>query len=49
MTAWTGQLVDDQVAPCIKTLWHLVTNVPDPDESTQLWLSTLAGADNFTR
>ena len=31
MTAWTGQLVDDEIAPRIKTLWHLVTDVPDAE------------------
>ena len=49
MTAWTGQLVDDENAPRIKTLWHLVTDVPDADEPKRLWTSTFAGADEFTR
>lgn len=49
MTAWTGQLVDDDVAPRIKTLWHLVTDVPDAGEPARLWTSTFAGADEFTR
>ena len=49
MTAWTGQLVDDENAPRIKTLWHLVTDVPDPDEPKRLWTSTFAGADEFIR
>lgn len=49
MTAWTGQLVDDVAAPRIKTLWHLVTDVPEGDEPTKLWTSTFAGADEFTR
>lgn len=49
MTAWTGQMVDDKTAPRIKTLWHLVTEIADVDEPTMLWLSTLAGADEFVR
>ncbi|OGB23826.1 MAG: hypothetical protein A3I66_20750 [Burkholderiales bacterium RIFCSPLOWO2_02_FULL_57_36] len=49
ITAWTGQLVGDDVAPTIKTLWHLVTDIPDADEPTRLWTSTLAGADDFKR
>ncbi|WP_425306745.1 avidin/streptavidin family protein [Cupriavidus pauculus] len=49
ITAWTGQLVDDAAAPRIETLWHLVTDVPDPDEPTKLWTSTFTGADKFTR
>ncbi|MBC5768725.1 avidin/streptavidin family protein [Ramlibacter albus] len=49
MTAWTGQLVDDQTAPRIKTLWNLVTDVPDPEEPKRLWTSTFTGADEFTR
>jgi len=49
MTAWTGQLVDDEDVPRIKTLWHLVTDIPDAQEPTRLWTSTFAGADEFTR
>jgi hypothetical protein len=48
-TAWTGQLVDDVTNPRIKTLWHLVTEIPDADEPTKLWMSTFTGADEFTR
>lgn len=48
-TAWTGQLVDDDANPRIKTLWHLVTEIPDADEPTKLWMSTFTGADEFTR
>ena len=49
MTAWVGQLVDEQTAPRIKTLWHLVTNIDDPAEPDKLWMSTFAGADEFHR
>jgi hypothetical protein len=49
ITAWTGQLVNDRDAPTIKTLWHLVTDIPDADEPKKLWMSTLTGADDFTR
>ena len=35
--------------PEIRTLWHLVTNVPDADEPKELWTSTYAGADEFCR
>jgi Avidin family len=49
MTAWVGQMVDDQTKPKIKTLWHLVTNIPDSDEPTKLWLSVFTGADEFHR
>lgn len=49
MTAWTGQMVNDGSAPCIKTLWHLVTDVPDAEEPTRLWTSTFTGADEFFR
>ena len=49
MTSWVGQMVNDVAAPTLKTLWHLVTNVPDADEPTKLWQSTFAGADDFTR
>ncbi|PHV51370.1 avidin [Janthinobacterium sp. BJB301] len=49
ITTWAGQIVNDQKNPTIKTLWHLVTDVPDADEPTKFWQSTLAGADEFTR
>lgn len=49
MTAWTGQLVDDETAPQIKTLWHLVTDVPEIDEPKRFWTSTFTGADAFVR
>lgn len=49
LTAWTGQLVGGGAGATLKTLWHLVMNVPDPDEATGLWQSTFAGADVFTR
>ena len=34
--------------PVLKTLWNLVTEVPNPQEQNFLWLSTLTGADEFT-
>lgn len=49
ITAWSGQLVDDQVNPNIKTLWHLVTDIPNALEPDKLWTTTLAGADVFHR
>jgi hypothetical protein len=48
-TAWVGQMTGSEAQPVIRTLWHLVTNVPDPDEPKELWTSTYAGADEFTR
>jgi hypothetical protein len=49
ITAWVGQLVDDADAPRIKTLWQLVTDIPDAQEPKKLWTTTLAGADEFHR
>jgi len=49
ITAWVGQMVDEATAPRIKTLWHLVTEVEDAHEPTKLWMSVLAGADEFHR
>ncbi|MBR2689346.1 MAG: hypothetical protein IKE42_15975 [Aquamicrobium sp.] len=49
MTAWVGQMVDDDTSPKIKTLWHLVSDIPEADEPQRLWLSTFAGADEFHR
>jgi len=49
LTAWSGQLVAEGGRDVIKTLWLLVQNVPDTNEPTGLWQSTLAGADEFWR
>ncbi|MDB5691940.1 MAG: avidin family protein [Alphaproteobacteria bacterium] len=49
ITSWTGQLIDDSSAPKLRTLWHLVTNVPDDQEPGEFWMSTWAGADEFVR
>ena len=49
MTAWTGQLTGEgEDNPVLKTLWNLVTEVPNPQDQNFLWLSTLTGADEFT-
>lgn len=48
-TAWVGQAVGSDAAPTIRSLWHLVTNVPDASEPKELWTSIYAGADEFTR
>lgn len=49
MTSWVGQVVDDRTAPRIRTLWHVLTEIPDPDEPKFFWKSTFAGADEFVR
>ena len=49
MTTWVGQIVDDEVDPRIKTLWHLVMNEENEEEVTDLWTTVLAGADEFIR
>lgn len=48
-TAWVGQMTGTVGQPMIRSLWQLVTNVPDADEPKELWTSTYLGADNFTR
>lgn len=49
ITSWTGQLIEQNGVEKIRTLWHLVTNVPDDDEDDKFWMSTWAGADEFVR
>lgn len=50
ITAWVGQMTDEDTdTPKIRTLWQMVTEVPDPDEPKYLWVSTYAGADDFVR
>jgi hypothetical protein len=49
ITSWTGQLIEEGGAPRLRTLWHLITNVPNEQEPGKFWMSTWAGADEFTR
>jgi hypothetical protein len=50
ITAWVGQMIDEDTDTAkIRTLWHMVTEVPDADEPKYLWTSTYAGADEFVR
>jgi len=51
ITAWVGQMTkdDDGTTDRIETLWHLVTNIPDPDEPKKLWGTVRTGADRFRR
>ncbi|MEQ1518132.1 MAG: avidin/streptavidin family protein [Usitatibacteraceae bacterium] len=49
ITSWVGQLVEDGGQPKLRTLWNLVTNVPDQNEPLKLWMSTFTGADEFHR
>lgn len=49
ITSWTGQLIDEASGPKLRTLWHLVSNIPDANEPDKLWMSTWAGADEFVR
>ncbi len=50
ITSWTGQLTEDQDGTSrLRTLWHLVTNIPNDQEAGKFWMSTWAGADDFVR
>lgn len=50
ITSWTGQLVHRNGVETLRTLWHLVTDIPDdPQEPKNFWKATVAGADEFTR
>lgn len=49
ITSWTGQLTEENGAAKLRTLWHLVTDVPDDNEDDRFWMSTWAGADEFVR
>ncbi len=48
-TTWVGQVVESGGFESVKTLWHLVRNIPDANEAKGLWLSVLTGADEFRR
>lgn len=48
ITAWVGHLFQPSGSqPVIKTLWHLVTEIPNPSDPNDFWQSVLAGADEF--
>ena len=49
ITSWVGQIVEDEGTEILKTLWYLVTNIPDDKEREGLWTSIYAGADEFRR
>ena len=47
ITSWVGQVVEVNGAPELRTLWHLVADIPDADEATGLWATVHSGADTF--
>lgn len=49
ITAWVGQLTDENGVETIKTLWQMTQNVADANEPKGLWASINAGADSFIR
>lgn len=48
-TAWVGHHVQEGRAEAIETLWELAVRLQNPEDSTDLWESVLAGADRFVR
>ena len=49
MTTWVGQVERSAGTDQIKTLWHLVRDIPDQNEPQELWTSVLTGMDLFRR
>lgn len=49
ITAWNGQMSEDDNGDYIRTLWHLSRNVEDKDEDDDMWSSVIAGASEFRR
>jgi hypothetical protein len=47
LTSWVGQVVDVAGAPVLKTLWHLIVDIPDADEPMSLWTTVHTRADTF--
>jgi len=47
LTSWVGQVVDEGGAPALKTMWHLIIDIPDVDEKAALWATVHTGADTF--
>lgn len=49
ITAWVGQMINDNGFDVITTLWQMTTNIPDANEPTGMWQSIFAGTDRFHR
>ena len=49
ITAWVGQMINDNGYDVIITLWQMTMNVSETDEPTGMWQSILAGTDRFHR
>jgi hypothetical protein len=47
ITSWVGQVVDEGGVPTLRTLWHLVVDIPDANEPKSLWQTIYSGADTF--
>lgn len=47
ITSWVGQVVDVNGTPELRTLWHLIVDIPDSEEATGLWTTVHTGADTF--
>ncbi|HJV60927.1 MAG TPA: avidin/streptavidin family protein [Albitalea sp.] len=47
ITSWVGQVVDVDGEPQLKTLWHLIVDIPDADEPSGLWATVHTGSDTF--
>lgn len=49
MTAWIGQLVTDETAPQIKTVWYFVTETSNAEDPRFLCMSIFTVDDEFKR
>lgn len=47
ITSWVGQVVDVNGVSELRTLWHLIVDIPDSEEATGLWATVHTGADTF--
>lgn len=47
LTSWVGQVVEVDGTPQLRTLWHLIVDIPDPEEARGLWTTVHSGADAF--
>ena len=49
ITSWVGQLVTENGAQTLDTLWHLILSVPDAQDPNSIWTTIHSGADSFKR
>jgi hypothetical protein len=49
MTTWVGQVIQEDGEEVLRTLWHLIRDIPDAEEKDEAWAAVLTGTDVFRK